>query len=80
MQVYVSAAANGSSNCKKSNKIYTWMLEGAKAQGELSSDEEGWVEVQRRHQRLRRVDEGNLYKPVAATIRHAHIAAYRFRP
>jgi len=56
------------------------MLEGAKAQGELSSDEEGWVEVQRRHQRLRRVDEGNLYKPVAATIRHAHIAAYRFRP
>ncbi|MCX6874191.1 MAG: hypothetical protein NTW21_10345 [Verrucomicrobia bacterium] len=49
-----------------SNDIYAWMLDGAKAQCGLSSDEEGWDEVQRRLQRLRRVHESKLYKPVTA--------------
>ena len=49
-----------------SNDIYGWMLDGAKAQCDLHSDEEGWVEVQRRLQTLRRIHESNLYKPVAA--------------
>jgi hypothetical protein len=49
-----------------SNDIYSWMLDGAKAQCGLPSDEEGWVEVQRRLQTLRRVHESKLYKPVAA--------------
>lgn len=49
-----------------SNDIYTWMLDGAKAQCDLHSDEEGWAEVHRRLQRLRRVHEHTLYKPVAA--------------
>jgi hypothetical protein len=49
-----------------SNDIYFWMLDGAKAQCGLPSDEEGWAEVQSRLQRLRRVHEHTLYKPVAA--------------
>ena len=49
-----------------SNDIFSWMLDGAKAQCGLRSDEEGWVEVQRRLQRLRRVHECKLYKTVAA--------------
>lgn len=49
-----------------SNDIYTWMLDGAKAQCRLPSDEDGWVEVQRRLQTLRRLHEHKLYKPVAA--------------
>lgn len=49
-----------------SNDIYLWMLDGAKAQCDLPSDEQGWVEVQSRLQRLRRVHEHMLYKPVAA--------------
>jgi hypothetical protein len=49
-----------------SNDIYTWMLDGAKAQCGLPSDEEGWAEVQRRLQTLRRLHEQKLYKPVAA--------------
>ncbi len=49
-----------------SNDIYAWMLDGAKAQCGLPSDEEGWAEVQRRLQTLRRVHECKLYKPVAA--------------
>ncbi len=36
-----------------SNDIYAWMLDGAKAQCGLTSDEEGWTEVQRRLQKLR---------------------------
>lgn len=47
-----------------SNDIYIWMLDGAKAQCGLSSDEEGWAEVQRRLQTLRRLHEHKLYKPV----------------
>ncbi|MEI6655301.1 MAG: hypothetical protein WCP45_11065 [Verrucomicrobiota bacterium] len=49
-----------------SNDIYAWMLDGAKAQCGLPSDEEGWAEVQRRLQTLRRLHEHKLYKPVAA--------------
>ena len=49
-----------------SNDIYTWMLDGAKSQCGLSSDEEGWAEVQRRLQTLRRLHEKTLYQPVAA--------------
>lgn len=49
-----------------SNDIYTWMLDGAKAQCGLPSDEEGWAEVLNRLQRLRRIHEHALYKPVAA--------------
>lgn len=49
-----------------SNDIYTWMLDGAMAQCDLPSDEAGWAEVQNRLQRLRRVHERALYKPVAA--------------
>lgn len=49
-----------------SNDIYTWMLDGAKAQCNLSTDAEAWAEVQSRLQRLRRVHEHTLYKPVAA--------------
>jgi hypothetical protein len=49
-----------------SNDIYAWMLDGAKAQCDLSSDEDGWVEVQRRLQTLRKLHEHKLYKPVAA--------------
>lgn len=49
-----------------SNDIYVWMLDGAKAQCDLHSDEEGWAEVHSRLQRLRRVHEHTLYKPVAA--------------
>lgn len=49
-----------------SNDIYTWMLDGAKSQCGLSSDEEGWAEVQRRLQTLRRLHERTLYKSVAA--------------
>lgn len=49
-----------------SNDIYTWMLDGAKSQCDLSSDEEGWAEVLRRLQTLRRLHEKTLYKPVAA--------------
>jgi hypothetical protein len=47
-----------------SNDIYSWMLDGAKAQCRLPSDEDGWVEVQRRLQTLRRLHESKLYKPV----------------
>lgn len=49
-----------------SNDIYTWMLDGAKGQCGLPTDAEGWTEVQRRLQTLRRLHEHNLYKPVAA--------------
>ena len=49
-----------------SNDIYTWMLDGAKAQCRQPSDEDGWAEVQRRLQTLRRLHEYKLYKPVAA--------------
>lgn len=49
-----------------SNDIYGWMLDGAKAQRGLATDEEGWVEVQRRLQRLRRVHEHGLYQPLSA--------------
>ena len=49
-----------------SNDIYAWMLDGAKAQCGLRSDEEGWVEVQRRLQTLRKLHESKLYRPVAA--------------
>ena len=49
-----------------SNDIYSWMLDGAKSQCGLPSDGEGWVEVQRRLQTLRRLHERNLYQPVAA--------------
>ncbi len=49
-----------------SNDIYTWMLDGAKSQCGLHSDAEGWAEVERRLQTLRRLHERNLYKPVTA--------------
>jgi hypothetical protein len=49
-----------------SNDIYTWMLDGAKSQCGLKSDAEGWAEVERRLQTLRRLHERNLYKPVTA--------------
>jgi hypothetical protein len=49
-----------------SNDIYTWMLDGAKSQCGLTSDEEGWAEVQRRLQTLRGLHEKSLYQPVAA--------------
>jgi len=49
-----------------SNDIYTWMLDGAKSQRALSSDEDGWAEVRRRLQTLRRLHEKSLYKPVAS--------------
>ena len=49
-----------------SNDIYAWMLDGAKAQCGLTTDADGWMEVERRLQRLRRVHEHRLYKPVAA--------------
>jgi hypothetical protein len=45
-----------------SNDIYTWMLDGAKSQCRLSSNEEGWAEVQRRLQTLRKLHEKELYK------------------
>ncbi len=48
-----------------SNDIYTWMLDGAKVQCGLPTDEEGWAEVLNLPQRLRRVHEHALYKPVA---------------
>jgi hypothetical protein len=49
-----------------SNDIYTWMLDGAKSQCGLTSEEEGWAEVQRRLQTLRGLHEKSLYKSVAA--------------
>jgi hypothetical protein len=49
-----------------SNDIYYWMLDGAKAQCGLPSDEDGWTEVVRRLQTLRKLHEHELYKPVAA--------------
>ena len=49
-----------------SNDIYTWMLDGAKAQCGLSSDVEGWTEVERRLRTLRRLHEHKLYSPVTA--------------
>lgn len=49
-----------------SNDIYGWMHDGAMAQCGLSSDEEGWEEVQRRLLRLRRVHERGLYHPLTA--------------
>lgn len=45
-----------------SNDIYTWMLNGAKSQCNLRTDSEGWVEVQRRLQTLRRLHERGLYR------------------
>jgi hypothetical protein len=47
-----------------SNDMYTWMLDGAKAQCGLTTDEEGWAEVERRLQVLRRLHERDLYRPV----------------
>ena len=49
-----------------SNDIFTWMLDGAKSQCGLATDEEGWLEVEARLQRLRRIHETGLYKPVTA--------------
>lgn len=49
-----------------SNDIYAWMLDGAKAQCGLLSDEDGWAEVERRLKTLRRLHEHKLYKPLAA--------------
>lgn len=49
-----------------SNDIYTWMLDGAKSQCDLSTDEEGWTEVRRRLQILRKLHEKSLYKPAVA--------------
>lgn len=49
-----------------SNDIYTWMLDGAKSQCGLTSDEDGWDEVLRRLQTLRGLHEKSLYKSVAA--------------
>ncbi len=49
-----------------SNDIYSWMLDGAKAQCGLTSDDEGWTEVERRLQALRKLHESKLYRPVAA--------------
>lgn len=49
-----------------SNDIYTWMLDGAKGQCGLATDGEGWTEVLRRLQTLRRLHERDLYKTVAA--------------
>jgi hypothetical protein len=46
-----------------SNGIYGWMLDGAKAQCGLTSDEEGWAEVRRRLQRVRSASERKRYKP-----------------
>jgi hypothetical protein len=48
------------------NDIYGWMLDGAKAQCGLKTDEEGWAEVERRLQRLRKLHEHKLYRPTAA--------------
>lgn len=48
------------------NDIYGWMLDGARAQCQLESDDEAWAEVARRLQVLRRLHEHKLYKPVAA--------------
>jgi hypothetical protein len=42
------------------------MLDGAKAQCNLSTDEDAWSEVINRLQRLRRIHEHTIYKPVAA--------------
>lgn len=47
-----------------SNDIFFWMLDGAKNQHGLESDEEGWAEVERRLARLRRLHEAGLYQPV----------------
>jgi hypothetical protein len=49
-----------------SNDIYHWMLDGAKEQCGLPSDEDGWTEVKRRLGTLRRLHEHKIYKPVAA--------------
>jgi hypothetical protein len=49
-----------------SNDIFSWMLDGAKSQCGLATDEEGWVEVEARLHRLRRIHEAGLYKPVSA--------------
>jgi hypothetical protein len=45
-----------------SNGIYGWMLDGAKAQCGLTSDEDGWAEVRRRLQRLRSARESKHYR------------------
>ena len=45
-----------------SNDMYTWMLDGAKSQCDLTSDEDGWAEVQRRLQTLRKLHEKSLYQ------------------
>lgn len=47
-----------------SNDIFSWMLDGAKNQCGLVSDEDGWAEVERRLARLRRIHEAGLYQPV----------------
>lgn len=47
-----------------SNEIYGWMLDGAKAQCGLSTDEEGWAEVQRRLKRLRSLHERGIYQSI----------------
>jgi RNA:NAD 2'-phosphotransferase (TPT1/KptA family) len=47
-----------------SNDIYGWMLDGAKSQCGLTTDEEGWAEVERRLDRLRRLHEHGIYQPV----------------
>jgi hypothetical protein len=49
-----------------SNDIYTWMLDGAKSQCGLTTDEEGWAEVQRRLKTLHGLHEKSLYKSTAA--------------
>ncbi|HEX2749509.1 MAG TPA: hypothetical protein VHM91_15985 [Verrucomicrobiales bacterium] len=45
---------------------YEWMHEGVMAEFRFTDPEEGWSEVTRRLQRLRKVHEHGLYSPVAA--------------
>lgn len=47
------------------NDIYGWMLDGAKAQCSLESDEDGWAEVERRLGTLRKLHEFGLYRTSA---------------
>lgn len=49
-----------------SNGIYAWMLDGAKSQCKVDSDEEGWAEVERRLLILRKLHERKIYKNTAA--------------
>jgi hypothetical protein len=44
---------------------FKWMHAGAMAQCGFTDPEDGWREVRRRLDRLRRYQEHNLYRPVA---------------